>query len=79
VPIGTVSAIGFALLYVLNPLDLVPDVLPVVGLLDDAAVVSACVVLVEQDLHAYNAWRERQNDAAAADSVPVDPQKETSG
>ena len=63
VPVWTLSAAGFALLYVLNPLDLIPDALPVVGLLDDAAVVSACLALVEQDLHAYRRWREREQRA----------------
>ncbi len=56
-PVWTLSAVGFALLYVLNPFDLVPDALPVVGLLDDAAVVSVCLSLVEQDLQDYQAWR----------------------
>lgn len=57
VPVWTLSAAVFALLYVLNPLDVVPDALPVLGLLDDAAVVSACLVLLEQDLYEYREWR----------------------
>ena len=57
VPVWTLSAAAFALLYVLNPLDLIPDALPVLGLVDDAAVVSVCLALVEQDLYAYRTWR----------------------
>ena len=57
-PVWTLSAAGFALLYVLNPFDLVPDALPLLGLLDDAAVVSACLSLVEQDLRDYQAWKQ---------------------
>jgi uncharacterized membrane protein YkvA (DUF1232 family) len=60
VPVWTLSAAGFALLYVLNPFDLVPDALPLLGLLDDAAVVSACLSLVEQDLRDYQAWKQSQ-------------------
>lgn len=60
VPVWTLSAAGFTLLYVLNPFDLVPDALPLVGLLDDAAVVSACLSLVEQDLRDYRAWKRAQ-------------------
>lgn len=56
VPLWTIGAIAFALLYVLNPLDLIPDVIPVVGALDDAAVVSMCLLMVEQDLHEYKEW-----------------------
>ena len=59
VPRWTLSADVFALLYVLNPLDLVPDALPVVGALDDAAVVSLSLLLMEQDLLAYRSWRQR--------------------
>ena len=58
VPVWALSAAGFALLYVLNPFDLVPDALPLLGLLDDAAVVSACLSLVEQDLRDYQAWKQ---------------------
>ncbi len=67
IPIWTLSAAGFTLLYVLNPLDLVPDTLPLVGLLDDAAVVSACLSLVEQDLRDYRAWK-REQDASGENS-----------
>ncbi|HEX2697692.1 MAG TPA: DUF1232 domain-containing protein [Anaerolineales bacterium] len=61
VPYGTVAAIVFTLIYVFNPLDLVPDVLPIVGQIDDAAVVAGCLILVEQDLHAYRQWKSDQN------------------
>jgi uncharacterized membrane protein YkvA (DUF1232 family) len=60
VPVWTLSAAAFALLYVLNPLDLVPDAVPLLGLIDDAAVISACLSLVEQDLHDYRTWRQAQ-------------------
>ncbi|MFP4227703.1 MAG: YkvA family protein [Salinivenus sp.] len=68
VPVWTLSAAAFALLYVLNPLDLIPDALPVLGLVDDAAVVSACLALVEQDLYAYRAWRRTGSPAEQPDS-----------
>ncbi|WP_263820253.1 YkvA family protein [Salinibacter sp.] len=75
-PVWTLSAAGFALLYVLNPFDLVPDALPVVGLLDDAAVVSACLSLVEQDLRDYQAWRRagrNEEDPTDRDASGPDP------
>ena len=58
IPYWAVGAIVFALLYVLNPVDLIPDVIPFVGLLDDAAVVAVCLTLVEQELHYYRQWKE---------------------
>ena len=43
--------------YVLNPFDLVPDFIPLVGQIDDAAVVAACLLMVRQDLHRYKKWK----------------------
>ncbi|GAA3578452.1 hypothetical protein GCM10022265_28900 [Marinobacter xestospongiae] len=62
VPWKTIAAVAGALLYVLNPLDLVPDLILGFGLLDDATVVAACLKLVETDLHRYAAWRELRDE-----------------
>ncbi len=67
-PIGTVGAIVFSLLYVLNPFDIIPDVLPVIGQIDDAAVVAACLLLVEHDLRLYAAWKSRPSTPPALPS-----------
>ena len=58
IPWYTIAAIAAALLYVLSPIDLIPDFIPVIGLTDDAAVVGACLLLVEKDLHTYRNWKE---------------------
>ena len=47
-----------ALLYLINPKDLIPDKYIGIGLLDDAAVVAACIALTKKDLDAYDAWKE---------------------
>jgi uncharacterized membrane protein YkvA (DUF1232 family) len=57
---GTIAAVGFGLLYVINPFDIVPDVLPIIGAVDDAAVIGALLLLVEQDLKKYRTWKEGQ-------------------
>ena len=57
---GTIAAAAFALLYVFNPFDLLPDVLPLIGVLDDASVVTACLMLIERDLGKYRNWKVRQ-------------------
>jgi len=57
-PFFSIAAIVAALLYVLNPFDIIPDFIPVIGYLDDAAVIAACLALVRQDLHNYKKWRE---------------------
>lgn len=58
VPWKSIAAIAGALVYVLNPLDLIPDLLLGIGFLDDAGVVAACLALVESDLLRYAAWKE---------------------
>ncbi len=57
---GTIAAVVFALLYVFNPFDIIPDVLPVIGVVDDASVIAACLMLIEQDLNKYRSWKEGQ-------------------
>ena len=47
-----------ALLYLVNPKDIIPDKYIGIGLLDDAAVVAACIALTKKDLDAYDAWKD---------------------
>jgi uncharacterized membrane protein YkvA (DUF1232 family) len=56
----SIAAAAFALIYVINPFDLVPDVLPFVGAVDDATVVAACLFLIERDLFQYRDWKISQ-------------------
>ncbi|MCR5400900.1 MAG: DUF1232 domain-containing protein [Treponema sp.] len=57
VPVGTIMAIAGSLLYVLLPADIIPDFIPVVGYLDDAAVLAACMGFVRGDVEKYKDWR----------------------
>jgi uncharacterized membrane protein YkvA (DUF1232 family) len=57
VPFRTAAAIAFALLYVVCPVDAIPDIIPVIGYMDDAGVVAACLMLIADDLKAYHSWR----------------------
>lgn len=57
IPFMAIAAIVFTLLYVLNPFDLIPDFLPVIGQIDDAAVVTICLLMVEHELHSYQTWK----------------------
>ena len=61
IPWKSVAAIVGALIYVLNPLDLIPDMILMIGFLDDVGVVALCLKLVESDLHRYAAWKELQD------------------
>jgi uncharacterized membrane protein YkvA (DUF1232 family) len=60
IPYGTVTSIVFSLIYILNPFDLVPDMLPLIGQVDDVAVISACLLLIEHDLQSYKDWKNEK-------------------
>jgi uncharacterized membrane protein YkvA (DUF1232 family) len=47
----------FALLYILNPIDIIPDVIPIFGYLDDVMVFGFCLDFVEADLEKYGQMR----------------------
>lgn len=52
IPVGTIVSIVAALIYLLSPIDLIPDVIPVIGYLDDAAVIMLVLGLgVNNDLN----------------------------
>jgi len=59
IPIGSIIAIVGALIYFLSPIDLLPDFLPAIGLVDDAAVIALAYKLVHDDVKEYKAWREK--------------------
>lgn len=59
IPYKTIIGIVAALIYLINPFDIIPDALSVVGVghLDDMAVLAACYKLVEEDIIAYEKWQ----------------------
>lgn len=60
VPYWVISASALALLYVLNPADVIPDIIIGVGYLDDATVVAFCLKLIERELERYKEWQAAQ-------------------
>ena len=63
VPKSTLIMIVAALLYLVNPKDIIPDKYIGVGLIDDAAVVAACIALTKKELDAYDAWKDAKPTA----------------
>lgn len=56
VPVESLVVIVAGLLYVLSPLDVVPDAIPGVGFLDDAAVIGWVLKTVRGELEAFREW-----------------------
>lgn len=57
VPVGILAAVIGVLIYFVAPIDAIPDFIPGIGLLDDAAVAGGALYLVKSDLDEYMEWR----------------------
>ena len=60
IPFRMVASIAGAMLYLVSPLDVVPDWLPFGGLLDDALVLAAIFAMSRRDLDEYLVWASRK-------------------
>jgi uncharacterized membrane protein YkvA (DUF1232 family) len=47
------------LVYIISPLDLIPDYVPGLGQIDDAAILGLSLFFLEKELLKYKAWRDR--------------------
>ncbi len=61
IPYKSIASIVTALLYFINPIDLIPDAIPVIGQLDDALVLGFCLKWIESDLEKYRQWKVSNN------------------
>ncbi len=53
---STLVVIVAAIIYVVNPLDVIPDALPALGFLDDATVLALAVRRARQTLDDFMTW-----------------------
>ncbi|WP_434512121.1 YkvA family protein [Desulfitobacterium sp. AusDCA] len=58
IPKRTIILVVAALLYLIVPADVVPDFIPVTGLLDDITVIGFVIKKVSQELEKYKVWKE---------------------
>ena len=61
IPFKTISAGVIGTLYVLNPIDLIPDSIPFIGHIDDALVLKFCLKQARKDLQKYKEWKQEQS------------------
>ena len=55
----TIAAIIGTLIYIFSPIDLIPDIIPVLGLTDDAAVLALCLSSIASNLKKYEIWKDQ--------------------
>jgi len=61
VPWKVITAIVSAVLYFISPLDVICDFIPILGYLDDAAVVGLALKFCEGDLKQYEEWKKKKD------------------
>ena len=57
-PPASVAMIGGGLLYFILPADLIPDFIPVIGYLDDLAVLTTIMNSLQKEISDYRLWKE---------------------
>lgn len=63
VPWRTIAVLVGSLAYVVAPLDLIPDVIPIIGWSDDCLALAGALSFAKIDLEEYKAWKVKRNGA----------------
>ena len=55
-----------ALIYFVTPIDLIPDMIPLMGFADDVAIIVLAMKFIHEDLQQFKAWQEQESTEMAA-------------
>ena len=59
----SIIAVVAALIYFVNPLDLIPDFIPIIGQLDDIFVLGYLIKMLNKEIERFMAWEMQQKKA----------------
>ncbi len=68
VPATTTVAAVAVLIYFISPIDLIPDFIPVIGLLDDMALIAWFSTSIKHELDKFHEWEATKDATVVADS-----------
>ncbi|MDO4587735.1 MAG: YkvA family protein [Planctomycetia bacterium] len=63
VPWKFIAAVGFAMAYLVSPIDLIPDFIPVLGYVDDLSVFSLVATSFKSEIETYKNWKNSRQCA----------------
>ena len=71
IPVPTIISVVAAIAYLISPIDLIPDFIPVIGLLDDVAVITLVLNLgVSVELDKYRKWKAGNLETSVNKELP---------
>lgn len=73
IPSSTLVGGIAVLIYFISPIDLIPDMIPIIGLLDDATLLAWFIASIKTELDKYKEW-EATRPVKVEPVVPVAPQ-----
>ena len=77
VPTSTVAAAVAVLIYFISPIDLIPDFIPVLGLLDDVALVAWFSTTLKHEMDRFHEWELTRPTEVATAGAYASSDKET--
>lgn len=60
-PLGAIISVVGTLLYLVAPIDVLPDGIPFLGYTDDVALIAIIWKLISDDVEEYHKWRKKNN------------------
>ena len=62
VPMGTVVSLLAGVIYFVNPFEIMPDYIPLIGYIDDAFLLSLIIRQFNRDMQKYAIWKAKNQD-----------------
>ncbi len=72
IPWASIVLVIVAIIYFVSPIDLMPDILPGIGFIDDAAVIAFVVAQIKADLDNFLAWEIVQAEDGEDESTSAE-------
>lgn len=61
VSLGSIAVFVLSIIYVLSPIDILSDFIPLLGQIDDVFILLFCIFLLEKDLKKYQNWKSNRS------------------